>query len=71
MPKLGEKQFYCVKCRKAVTVKAGDMCAKVYANKRAGLTPTLKGQCAVCQTTLTKFIARDATEDMTSKYGKC
>ena len=71
MPKLSETQFYCVKCRKAVTVKADDMCVKVYRNKRAGMTPTLKGQCVYCDTSLTKFIARDSTKDMTSKYGKC
>ena len=40
MPKLNQNQFYCVKCNKRVTVKADDICVKIYKNYKTLLTPS-------------------------------
>lgn len=73
MPKLKQQQFYCVKCKAKRTVKAGDICVKVYRNKRMydGKAPSLRSECPKCGTNLTKFIKHDSTERMQDKYGKC
>jgi len=73
MPKMNEKQFYCVKCKKRVTAKADDICVKVYKNYKMpdGKVPTLKAECQACGTNLTKFIKHDSTTKMQQKYGKC
>ncbi len=73
MPKLTERQFYCVSCRKRVTMPADDICVKVFANKRMydGKAPALRSQCSSCGTNLTKFIPHDSTAKMTTRYGKC
>jgi hypothetical protein len=69
--KLRENEFYCVSCRARKNSDSGSICVKVYNNSRSGPTPTLKGQCSVCGTNLTKFIKRDSTERMVRKYGEC
>ena len=71
--KLTQRQFYCVKCRSRKTIQADDICVKKYTNKRiiGGYTPTLKGKCNTCGTTLTKFIKHKDEEKLTAKYGKC
>lgn len=63
-------QFYCVSCRKRVTLKDADICVKVYANRKTGATPALRGKCP-CGTNVTKFIARDKADSLTKKFGKC
>lgn len=64
-------EFYCVSCRKRVTLKDADICVKVYANKKTGATPALRGKCSKCDTNVTKFIARDKAESLIKKFGKC
>jgi hypothetical protein len=68
--KLKQNQFYCVKCRKAKTAKADDICLTVYDNERIGPVPALKAVCS-CNTNLTKFIKRSAVQGMKKKYGSC
>lgn len=63
-------QFYCVACRKRVTLKDSAICVKVYSNKKTGSTPALRGKCS-CGTNVTKFIARDKADAMIKKFGKC
>ena len=72
MPKLKQRQFYCVKCRRTVTVSPEDIYVKIYTNKRMydGKAPALKSQCKSCDTNLTKFIRHDSTASMVDKYGK-
>lgn len=69
--KLRENEFYCVSCRARVKSDSDSICVKVYNNSRSGPTPALKGECSSCGAKLTKFIKRDSTEKMVSKYGKC
>ena len=73
MPKLTQKQFYCVSCRAKKTLKDDDICVKIFKNKRMydGKVPALRGVCPTCDTNLTKFIKHSATESMQEKYGKC
>ncbi len=67
---LSEREFYCVKCKKRVTVPAEDICVKVYKNQR-GDSPALVGHCAKCGTKVTKFIKADSTAAMAKKFGRC
>lgn len=69
--KLRQNQFYCVGCRKRVTVKADDICTKKYRNKKRGSVSALKGECHTCNAPLTKFIKDSAYQRLTDKYGKC
>lgn len=67
-----ERQFYCVACRKKITVPAEDICVKTYKNRRVkGGVPTLVGNCPKCDTLMVKFIKRASKEAMTKKFGKC
>ena len=65
-----ENQFYCVKCRKAVTVHVEDICVSNIKNKKTGKVPVVKAVCK-CGTNLTKFIKRDDVSDMEDRLGKC
>ena len=73
MPKLNQNQFYCVKCNKRVTVKADDICVKIYKNYKmpGAKIPTHKAECQTCETNMIKFIKHDLTTKMQQKYGKC
>jgi hypothetical protein len=67
-----ERQFYCVSCRKKVTVPTEDICVKIYKNKRVrGGSPALIGHCNKCDTRVSKFIQKDKKEAMINKFGKC
>ena len=63
-------QFYCVACRKAVTVSAKDVCVTRIKNRRSGPRPALRAKCK-CGTMLTKFIKKDSESKMKSKYRSC
>lgn len=64
-------QFYCVSCRKAVTVPQDDICFTYLKNKRIGKVPALKGECSKCDTRLTKFVKHDDATKLKNKYGTC
>ena len=66
-----ENEFYCVKCRKVVKVPKDDICLTFIKNKKIGKIPALKGECAKCDTNLTKFVKVDDAEKLENKYGKC
>ena len=67
-----EREFYCVACRKKVTIPANDICVKVYKNKRVpGGSPALVGHCNKCSTQVTKFIKKDSKDRMIQKFGLC
>jgi hypothetical protein len=66
-----QNQFYCVACRKKVTIPSEDICVKIYNNKRSGKTPALRAYCEKCKVNLTKFIKRASTDRMLKKYGRC
>lgn len=73
MPKLTERQFYCVKCRTKRTLSANDICVKIYKNSRMydGMVPTLRSLCPECDTNLTKFVKHDLVDYYMDKYGDC
>ena len=67
---LSEREFYCVKCRKTVTLPASDIKVTVYKNARfTNGSPALVGECK-CETKVTKFIKHDDKERLKSKYGE-
>jgi hypothetical protein len=68
MPKkLKEKEFYCVGCGKAVTIKdVDDICVATLKNG----VPALKSECKMGHK-LTKFISKDDKKKMEKKYGDC
>lgn len=73
MPKLSERQLYCVSCRALRTIPADDLCVKIYKNPKMydGKAPALRAQCPHCGTNLTKFVKHDAVDRLIDKYGKC
>lgn len=67
---LSEREFYCVKCRKTVSLSASDIKVVVYKNARfANGSPALVGECK-CGTKVTKFIKHDDKEKLKTKYGE-
>lgn len=64
-------QFYCVSCRKKVSILSDNICLKYINNSRVGKIPALKGECNKCDTKLTKFVKRDDAKKLEKKYGKC
>ena len=71
MPKLSERQFYCVACRKIRTRPVDDICFHVYHNSVRRDAPALRSVCAVCETNLTKFVSDKAEGRLERKYAKC
>ena len=70
--KLKQREFYCVKCRKRVSVPADDICVTVYKNKKVkGGVPALVGACKKCDTNVNKFIKRNDKDKLSDKYGRC
>jgi hypothetical protein len=66
--KLRKNEFYCVSCRKAVACHPEDIGVKVYRNKKTGTSPAVVSVC-VCDTNLTKFIAKDKLNALKAEYG--
>ena len=60
-------EFYCVACRKRVTIGSNDICVSKLKNGRYAL----KAYCGKCDCHLTKFISNDSVSKMKSKFGKC
>lgn len=61
-----EKQFYCVKCQKKVTMRSNsDIRVAEFRNGAVAL----KSQCKTCGTNLTKFISHKNVSKMLTKYG--
>ena len=73
MPKLKQNQFYCVKCRKAVTLKPQDICVVKLRNKKrvGGFMHATRGECGRCGTRVHKFITVASVKATENKYGKC
>lgn len=75
MPKLKERQFYCVSCRKRVTCVPDDISVKIYTigrgPKKGQKVPSLKCKC-LCEQSLTKWIKTEPSyvEKMEHKYNK-
>jgi hypothetical protein len=66
-----ERQFYCVSCRKKVTLPEDVIGVKYYYNKHLQhKVPTLKGYCKKCDMNLTKFVKWNKADKMMEKYGK-
>lgn len=64
--KMKEKQFYCVKCRDKVTIRANkDIRVAELRNGRFAL----KSKCHKCGTKLSKFISQKNVSKMIKKYG--
>ena len=70
--KMKQNQFYCVSCRKRVSVYVDDICFKFIKNKNMynGKMPVLKSECPKCDTNLTKFVKHDDAKKLQKKY-KC
>jgi hypothetical protein len=64
-----QNQFYCVACRKKVSVPAKSIRLTSIKNKRSGSIPALKAKCK-CGTKLTRFVSRKSASKMRSKGGK-
>jgi len=60
-------EFYCVACRKIVTIGSSNICVTKLKNGRHAL----KAYYAKCDCNLTKFISDDSVSKMKSKFGKC
>jgi len=71
-PKMKEKEFYCVKCRRHVVKKdPKEIRVTTYKNKKmVGGIPALISICDKCETGLTKFIKHSNKSIFTKKYGK-
>jgi len=63
-----EKQFYCVACRKKVTLPEDDIKFKNLKNYKRGKVPALKGRCVKCDTKVTKFVKVKASKGLSQKY---
>ena len=68
--KMTEREFYCVSCRKRVTLHADDICLKSYTTK-GRKTYALRGACGKCDHMLTKFVSKDHAAKLKAKYGTC
>jgi len=69
--KMNINQFYCVKCRKRVTLKPDDIRIARFNNKKVGRKiPAMVGNCRSCDTTVCKFIPVDDENKLTEQYGK-
>ena len=61
-----QNQFYCVACRKKVSVPAKSIRLTSIKNRRSGSIPALKAKCK-CGTKLTRFVSRKSASKMRSK----
>lgn len=69
--KLKQRDFYCVSCRKRVSVPADEMGVQTFKNKKVkGGVPALRSECPKCGTNVTKFIKKKDKSKMTQKFGK-
>lgn len=68
MPKLTEREFYCVKCRKIILCDANNIKAITYHTKR-GVRHALKCKCKKCNTNLTKFVPTQEFPALARLYG--
>lgn len=66
MVKLKERQFYCVICRKRVTLPKEDVGVNI---DKAG-KPRLKGYCKYCEGPVFKYIKWASEDAKTKKFGK-
>lgn len=71
MGKLRVNQFYCVKCRKRITLSKDDICFRDVKNYKRGVVPMVTGSCGKCSTTVNKFVKVSVADKMANKYGDC
>ncbi len=65
-----ERQFYCLSCRKRVTLKKDDIRITRFNNKKVGRKiPAMVGNCE-CGTFVSKFICEAIEADLVVEYGK-
>lgn len=69
--KLKQTEFYCVSCRKPVSVHADDICFKDAKSSKRRKIPMLKAYCSKCDCNLNKFVKASSAGDMRRKYGRC
>jgi hypothetical protein len=71
--KMTKNQFYCVSCRKRVTVPSDEIYMKTYRNKnkktKQHTTPAMRGKHTVCGTNLTKFVSKDKYPQLVKEFG--
>ena len=68
---MNKNQFYCVKCRKRVTLNADDIRITSFNNKKVGRKiPAMVGNCRSCDTRVSKFIPVDDKDKLVAQYGK-
>lgn len=66
-----ERQFYCLSCRKRVTLKKDDIRITRFNNKKVGRkVPAMVGNCESCGTFVSKFICEAIEADLVVEYGK-
>ena len=72
MVKMTQQQFYCVKCRKRVTIPKDDICLRIVKNKKAGRdVPMLSGWCKECGVAVNKFVAVADVPKLAKKFKQC
>ena len=68
MPSLmAPNEFYCVSCKKRITLKTKDIRMKVLTNGN----PAKSGICHECNTSLFKFTSKANWDSDLKKYGAC
>ncbi len=66
-----QNQFYCVKCRKKVTVPTNDICHVNLKSRKRKKIPALVGYCKKCECDLYKFVKVKQSSRLNKKYGRC
>jgi len=70
-----ENEFYCLRCRKRVSVKKDDICFKNIKNSKmvnnGKKAPVLFAECQKCDAKLIKFVKHKDSEKFENKFPKC
>ena len=70
-----DNEFYCLKCRKNVSIKKEDICFKNYKNSKminnGKKAPTLVAECSKCDSKMVKFVKHKDSEKLQEKFEKC
>jgi hypothetical protein len=60
-------EFYCLPCRKKITIPANNICFTITKNKK----PMLKGRCAKCGGVANRFVKLSDAKSLKDKFGTC
>ena len=70
-----ENEFYCLKCKKRVSIKKNDICFKNFKNSKmvnnGKKAPALVAECNKCETNMVKFVKHKDSKKVEEKFEKC